>query len=522
MVAARVARQVGRYTLFREIGAGGMATVHLARLTGAVGFSRVVAVKHVHPHLVRAPEVGASFIEAVRLAARIRHPNVVPILDVVVDEPDIYLVMEYVEGETLGRLAALARQRREAIPFEVSAAIMVDALSGLHAAHQAPGSKGRPLERVHRDVSPSNVLVGVDGVARLIDFGLTQAMGAALGTPPGALEGTSSYMAPEQARGEALTRQADIFAASALFWELLTGRRLFGGTSEQARRHKVLSWDNRVAPSAVAPDVPRALDAVLARGLANDPRQRYGSAAQMAEAISTAVPFVSRNTVGEWVAELASESLARRSALVKHTEAASLEAEAGAAVPAPELPDAVERPSRVFLGGTTSAPVSARLAARPPGWLRLAGLAGALAATVLGLVLAFRSTARHAAPPVGPAISLQALTATPLPITPARAAVVPPARPPTPQPPPPARTAPAEVAPELPAEHHGTAAGPLTRRRWPGQSRRSTMAESPPELPSLAAAPPSSGVMPAPAEPEHAPPRRAPLVDDSGRAPLVE
>src|SRR3954452_14663008 len=157
--------RIGRYAIFREIASGGMATVHLARLVGPVGFSRVVAVKHLHPHLASDPEFTSMFIDEARLAARIRHPNVLPILDVIIEGTDIYLVMEYVEGEALGTLARSVRRRKQRIPVAVCVAVMVETLKGLHAAHEARDEKGNLLEIVHRDVSPQNILVGIDGVA---------------------------------------------------------------------------------------------------------------------------------------------------------------------------------------------------------------------------------------------------------------------------------------------------------------------------------------------------------------------
>ncbi|MCW5837256.1 MAG: serine/threonine protein kinase, partial [Labilithrix sp.] len=224
--------QVGRYALGAPIARGGMATLHLGRLVGSAGFARTVAIKRLHRHLCADPSFLDAFADEARLAARIRHPNVVPTLDVVSTEAsaaapgELLLVMEYVDGESL---SALARQAKAPLPPPIVVAIVSEMLHGLHSAHEARSEDGQPLGIVHRDVSPQNVLVGADGVARLVDFGIARATGVRRGssTGEGDLKGKLAYMAPEQIRREPVTRKTDIFAAGIVLWELLTGRRLF-------------------------------------------------------------------------------------------------------------------------------------------------------------------------------------------------------------------------------------------------------------------------------------------------------
>jgi serine/threonine-protein kinase len=322
--AADLVKQVGRYMIFREIAAGGMATVHLARMAGPVGFSRVVAVKRLHPHLVRDPELHSMFIDEARVASRIRHPNVVPLLDVVAEGGDIYLVMEYVEGEALGTLQRGARQRKQAIPLPVILAVMADTLQGLHAAHEARDERRQLLGIVHRDVSPQNILVGLDGAARILDFGVAKALGSGHDTRPGVVKGKSSYMAPEQIRGEPVSRQADIFSASAVLWELVTSQRLFAGSSEHERMYEVLRWTGKTPPSTAAPHLPEALDHVLLKGLAPDPAHRYATALEMAEALQAVVVPASLRVVGDWVATTATESITRRAEILRRVETTSI------------------------------------------------------------------------------------------------------------------------------------------------------------------------------------------------------
>src|SRR5579883_1543681 len=171
-------RTVGRYELHDEIASGGMATVYLARLRGeATPFSRVVAVKMLHAQYAKEEAFRAMFLDEARLVSRIRHPSVVATLDVLQDEAELFLVMDYVHGESLARLLRMAKDLGAPMPLPVACAIFVGALEGLHAAHEATAEDGTQLEIVHRDVSPQNVLVGADGVARVVDFGVAKAVG---------------------------------------------------------------------------------------------------------------------------------------------------------------------------------------------------------------------------------------------------------------------------------------------------------------------------------------------------------
>jgi serine/threonine-protein kinase len=305
-------RQIGRYGIFDQIAAGGMATIHLARLAGPVGFSRVVAVKHLHPHLSMDPQFKSMFIDEARLAARVRHPNVVQILDVVVSDAELFLVLEYVQGEALSALRKAARRQNQAIPLPICSAIMVGVLQGLHAAHEARDENGAALNLVHRDVSPPNILVGVDGIPMVLDFGVAKAVQTLHHSRPGVVKGKSAYMAPEQIRGEAITRRTDIFSASVVLWELLAGHRLFGGGSEQERMYRVLQGTNVIAPSNFAPHLPSGLDEVVLKGLRPDPAERFETALEMAEALERLVTPASQRMVGGWVARTAAETLARR------------------------------------------------------------------------------------------------------------------------------------------------------------------------------------------------------------------
>src|SRR5580698_4220550 len=202
-------RRVGRYLMLDRIAAGGMAVVHIGRLIGPAGFARTVAIKRLHEHLSGDPEFTSMFLDEARLAACVQHPNVVATLDIVRDQGDLFLVMDYVLGESLSSLIAEARQKREPIPLRIVSSVVIGVLSGLHAAHEARTDRGEPMNIVHRDVSPPNVLVGADGVARVVDFGIAKAAARMHATEDGKLKGKIAYMAPEQLKRADVDRRAD-------------------------------------------------------------------------------------------------------------------------------------------------------------------------------------------------------------------------------------------------------------------------------------------------------------------------
>ncbi|HSQ66825.1 MAG TPA: serine/threonine-protein kinase [Polyangiaceae bacterium] len=302
---------VDRYQVFDEIASGGMATVYYGRLLGPVGFSRVVAIKRLHPHLAKDPEFVAMFIDEARMAAKIRHPNVVPMLDVVATDEHLLLVMEYVQGETLARLIRKAQATGEPIPPPIAASIVVGALYGLHAAHEAKGDTGEPLGLVHRDVSPQNIVVGTDGIARVLDFGIAKASGRLQTTREGRLKGKLAYMAPEHVRGDKkVSRAADIYAASVVLWEALTGERLFDADNDAELLEKVLSGRTSQMISEHTSTIPGELQPVVLRGLALDPAARYATAHEMARDIERKTRVASAGEVSEWVEKTAADGLA--------------------------------------------------------------------------------------------------------------------------------------------------------------------------------------------------------------------
>jgi serine/threonine-protein kinase len=312
-------RTLGRYVLYDEIASGGMATIHLGRLLGSAGFSRTVAVKCLHAALTKEPEFVSMLLDEAHLASRVRHPNVVQMIDVVSSDDEVYLVMEYVHGESLAQLTRRANERGERMPVPVVVSVIAGMLYGLHAAHEARGENAEPLGIVHRDVSPQNVLVGVDGVSRVFDFGVAKAASRLQSTWDGQVKGKLRYMAPEQLRSRPIDRRTDLFAACAVLWETLTGRRLFDGVDPGAIVTQIL-MDEIPPPSRFVEDLPQKLDEIVLKGLSASPDARFASARELAIALERVVRPATAREVGEWVEHVAGAALDERARLVESVE----------------------------------------------------------------------------------------------------------------------------------------------------------------------------------------------------------
>jgi serine/threonine-protein kinase len=317
-----------------------MGTVHLGRVVGAGGFSRVVAIKRLFPRSAEDAAFRDMLLEEARLVSRIRHPNVVPALDVVEVDHDLYIVMEYVDGPSLSQLLARARKLNEPIPLEIVIGIAEGILHGLHAAHEARGEDGTPLGIVHRDVSPQNILVGSDGVARLIDFGIAKAATRIQVTDPGVVKGKIAYMAPEQFLSQTVSRHADVYACSVVLWEALANRRLFEGRSQELDQDSGAGTSIRRAFEAKAPAptqhrnaVHEAIDRVVLRGLELEPADRFQTAEAMALALRGAQPAASSVDIARWLERSAPDELELAEERVRLFEQTSQEVQLVAAPP---------------------------------------------------------------------------------------------------------------------------------------------------------------------------------------------
>ena len=280
-------RRFGRYQLFDRIGRGGMAEIFLARAdTGIAGASRLLVVKQIHAALSGDPKFAAMFAGEAKLCAGLRHANIVQIVDLGrADGPNgaslLFMAMEYVEGLDLNQLLRRLSQKKVALPLEFAILIVREVLSALDFAHRATDESGRALGIVHRDVSPSNVLMSLEGEVKLCDFGIAKAFATSSPDGEAKVVGKSAYMSPEQAHGDELDGRADVFAAGILLWELCAGRRLYRGSEDemldQARRGDVPPLPDRGIPGQ------ETLQALLDRALATDREERFATAAQMRE-----------------------------------------------------------------------------------------------------------------------------------------------------------------------------------------------------------------------------------------------
>ena len=312
---------LGRYKTIGALGHGGMATVYLADSGGEAGFSRLVAVKVLHPHLAEQEDVVSMLLDEARLAARIHHPHVVPVLDLQLSGGQPYIVMDYVEGCSL---SALLKRERAAVPLRVIVTVVLDVLNGLHAAHTLTESDGTPLNIIHRDVTPQNILIGVDGMARLTDFGIALAKSSLHHTRSGEIKGKVAFMAPEQIRLGPLDHRTDIFSVGCLLWLALTGESLFHGATDHETASNVL--DKAIpAPSSRNRAIPRELDAICMRALARKPESRWQSAVEMEEALRAAALsgdlIASRREIGDWVERSHQQELHERRCAVRDATA---------------------------------------------------------------------------------------------------------------------------------------------------------------------------------------------------------
>jgi serine/threonine-protein kinase len=276
-----------------------------------------VAVKVVHPHL-RADEDSVDIVKReAELAARIRHPNVVPVLEVGEDPTGLYLVLEYVEGDNLLALMRLVKARGERLPFRIAARILLDSLCGLHAAHELKDDDGRSLGLVHRDFSPQNILVGTDGVCRLADFSVAKASDSAVHTKDGLVKGKVGYMSPEQARGHDVDRRCDVWAAGVVAWELLAWRRLHASNDAASTLLRIVT-ETPPCLGSVAPEVPYVLRETVSRALSHDPSDRTASADNFAReleiAFRTTAGIASHEEVAEFVRSVFGPKLEERRA----------------------------------------------------------------------------------------------------------------------------------------------------------------------------------------------------------------
>jgi eukaryotic-like serine/threonine-protein kinase len=389
--------RLGRYETLQPIASGGMAVVHLARALGAGGFERLVAIKAMHQHIASEPEFVAMFLDEARLAARIRHPNVVATIDV--QEDPLFLVMEYIEGPSLYLVLRELRKRQNPMDQGVALRVVLDTLAGLHAAHEQTGSDGAPLEIVHRDVTPHNILMGVDGISRITDFGVARAASRLSSTRGGQVKGKLAYMAPEQFHGNPVDRRVDVYAAGAVLYEILSGRPAFSADTEAALMGAIIRGVNEPLWE-IERRVSREISDVCMRALTVKPSQRYATAADLAEALEEAahkagVGIATPRAVSQIVKALAVHepppSITSPTSLRDiplPTPSGSGQRQPPLPTPPPSSRDTEQSPSQSTSVGTLASPAVAPPSPGKSAWKLVLGLA-TMIGIGLGLVVYF-------------------------------------------------------------------------------------------------------------------------------------
>ncbi len=297
---------LGKYEIVRELATGVMTRIYLARARGAAGFEREVVLKCILPHLTRDRAFVDMFLGEARLAATLRHSNIADVFDVGAVDDTYYFAMEYVAGENARTVRLRAKEANRPIPLEVAIAIVAGTASALEYAHTRESPSG-PLELVHRDIAPSNILVGREGAVKLADFGIARA------TTRGAMKvrtalrrGKTPYLSPEQCRGQAIDGRSDLFSLGIVLYELATGERPFRGRSDFEVMEAIVEG-HPAPPSSLVPGLPAQLDAIVGRLLARSPDARYQTASQLLEALAALVASAGIRTGAHVVARYMDE-----------------------------------------------------------------------------------------------------------------------------------------------------------------------------------------------------------------------
>lgn len=277
---SNVPTQIGRYEILGLLGTGGMAEVLLARLSGPSGFERPVVIKRILPHLAREKHFVDMFLDEARIVAGIHHQNVVMVHELCQDEDELFMVMEYLEGESAAGLARRLSMKRKLLSFGLCAHVMAEVCAGLHAAHKLKDNEGRPQNLVHRDVSPANLFLTYAGEVKILDFGIAVAADRMSKTDAGQVKGKYAYMSPEQCQGKPLDCRSDIFSLGTVLYELSTCRRLFKRASDMLTLEAICG-EEIVPPSKLVNNYPAELERITMKALEKDKNKRYQSGLDM-------------------------------------------------------------------------------------------------------------------------------------------------------------------------------------------------------------------------------------------------
>jgi serine/threonine-protein kinase len=353
----------GRYQLLKKLATGGMAQIYLARQVGPEGFEKLLVVKRILPHLAENEDFITMFLDEARIAARLNHPNIVSIFDLGAQDDSFFIAMEFIHGEDIRRVWKHADKIGKPIPLALICRMIIDACAGLDYAHKKTDQSGRPLNIVHRDISPQNILVSFEGGVKVVDFGIAKAADQATVTKSGVLKGKYSYMSPEQAGGQQIDCRTDIFALGVVLYELLTGTRLFKRATDIQTLNAV-SECKVAPPSEISGRIPPDLDAIVMKALAKDRKDRFSEARQLGAALESwllanKIPSSSA-ALAEFMHDIYAERLAREQEegrLLIETAESAVGADLGEPLREKATPslDAVKRQTKSMRGVTGSA-----------------------------------------------------------------------------------------------------------------------------------------------------------------------
>jgi serine/threonine-protein kinase len=308
---------LGRYRVVDEIGVGGMASVHLARMDGPGGFQKWVAIKRIHPHLVEDETFVNMFLDEARVAARISHPNVATVFELGKHEDTYWIAMEYLHGEPLREVMRRTEEMGQPMPPEIACRAIADAAEGLHSAHELLGRNGEKLQLVHRDVTPHNLFVTYDGTTKVVDFGIAKFSSRMANTRAGTLKGKLAYMSPEQVAGEPIDRRTDVFALGVVLWELTTGQRLFRMENDLDTLAKVQEC-NVPRPSTIVRGYPIDLEKIVMKALAKNKNERYRTAREFSRALQSLLMrrglFIASDEVASYMLSIFADRIQKREA----------------------------------------------------------------------------------------------------------------------------------------------------------------------------------------------------------------
>ncbi|HEY3352365.1 MAG TPA: serine/threonine-protein kinase, partial [Polyangia bacterium] len=296
----------GKYLLLERISVGGMAEIFKAKSFGVEGFEKILAIKRILPAMSDDKEFIEMFIDEAKIAGQLSHANICQIFELGRINDQHFIAMEFVWGKDVLQIQNRFRRMKQIMPFPMAAFLAAKTCEGLDYAHHKKDAMGKPMQLIHRDVSPQNIIVSYEGEVKLIDFGIAKAASRTSKTQAGVLKGKFGYMSPEQVRGLPLDRRSDIFATATMLYELMTGDRLFLGDSDFSTLEKVRNVDIQ-PPSALNPRVPKALERIVMKGLARDPEDRYQWANEMQEELQAYVmsqePVYTSKHLSRWMKE---------------------------------------------------------------------------------------------------------------------------------------------------------------------------------------------------------------------------